>query len=64
MEELDVLQAPAKDMRFLAEKNHEFPVAFNFGGPRFFEYESGSPLNRAERRKMARDARKAAKKSK
>lgn len=62
MEELDVLQAPAKDVQYFGRKGHEFPIPFNFGGPKFYEYESGAPMNRAERRRMAREARKASKK--
>ena len=61
MEELDVLQAPTKDVQYFGRKGHEFPMPFNFGGPKFYQYESGAPMNRAERRRMARDARKEAK---
>ena len=63
MEELDVLQAPAKDVQYLGKEVHEFPIPFNFGGPQLYEYEPGSPLNRAERRRMEREARKEAKKA-
>jgi hypothetical protein len=63
MEELDVLQAPAKDMQYLGMKAHEFPIPFDFGGPKFYEYESAPPMNRAERRRMAREVRKATKKA-
>jgi hypothetical protein len=63
MEELDVLQAPAKDVHYFGIKSHEFPIPFNFGGPKSYEYESGAAMNRAERRRMAREARKEAKKA-
>ncbi|KKB69796.1 hypothetical protein [Burkholderia pseudomallei] len=63
MEELDVLQAPPKDVQYFGRKGHEFPMPYNFGGPKFYEYESGAPMNRAERRKMAREARKETKKA-
>ena len=61
MEELDVLQAPAKDVRYFGRKGHEFPVPFNFGGPKFYGHESEPAMNRAERRRLARAARKEAK---
>lgn len=63
MAELDVLQAPAKDVQYFGRKGHEFPMPFSFGGPKFYEYESGAPMNRAERRRMAREARKEARKA-
>jgi len=63
MEELDVLQVPAKDVRYFGSKGHEFPLAFSFGGPKFHEYESVTPKNRADRRRLAREARKQAKKA-
>jgi hypothetical protein len=63
MEELDVLQAPAKDVQYFGRKGHEFPMPFNLGGPKFYEYESGAPMNRAERRRITREARKQAKKA-
>ncbi len=62
MEELDVLQTSARDVQLVAGRSHEFPMPFNFDGPKFYEYPSGMPMNRAERRRMARDARKAEKK--
>jgi hypothetical protein len=62
-EELDVLQTPAKDAQYFGTKNHEFPIPFNFRRPNFYEYGSGAPMNRAERRRMAREARKEAKKA-
>ncbi len=58
MEELDVLQTPVKDVQYLGIRSREFPMPFNFGGPKFHEYESGAPMNREERRRMAREARK------
>lgn len=64
MEDLDVLQAPGKDVRYFGATAREFPIPFNFGGPKFYDYESGTPMNRAGRRRMAREARKAAKKKK
>jgi len=63
MEELDVLQVPTKDVQYFGSKGHEFPMPFNFGGPKFYEYESVAPMNRAERRRMTREARKEAKKA-
>ncbi|MEC4242349.1 hypothetical protein [Pseudomonas sp. DSV-1] len=63
MEELDVLQTPSKDVQYFGGGDHEFPMPFNFGGPKFYEYGSGTPMNRAERRKMAKEARKEAKKA-
>lgn len=63
MEELDVLQAPTEDVHYFGRKGHEFPMPFNFDGPKFYEYGSGAPMNRAERRRMAREARKEAKKA-
>lgn len=60
-EELDVLQEPIEDVQLFGRKGHEFPMPFNFGGPKFYEYESSAPMNRAERRRMAREARKASK---
>lgn len=63
MEELDVLQAPAKEVQYFGRKAHEFPMPFNFGGPKFYGYESGAPMNRAKRRRMAREAQRGAKKA-
>lgn len=63
MEELDVLQTPAKDVQFFGTKGHEFPMPFNFGGSKFYEYEPDTPINRAERRRIAREAQKEAKKA-
>ncbi|MCO2789301.1 hypothetical protein FA287_11330 [Pseudomonas aeruginosa] len=63
MEELDVLQTPAQEVECFGGKSHEFPMPFNLGGPKFYDYESGVPMNRAERRRMAREARKKAKKA-
>lgn len=63
MEELDVLQTPAKDVQLFGTESHEFPTPFNFGGPMFYECETGAPMSRAERRRMEREARKEAKKA-
>lgn len=63
MEELDVLQVPTEDVQYFGRKGHEFPMPFNFGGPKFYEYESGTAMNRAKRRRMAREARKKSKKA-
>lgn len=64
MAELDVLQTPAQDMQLFGINNREFPMPFNFGeGHRFYDYETGTPINRAERRRMAREARKSRKKA-
>jgi hypothetical protein len=63
LEELAVLQAPANEMELLHTRDYEFPMPFRFGGPEFYDARSGVPLNRAERRRMARQNRKDAKKS-
>ena len=63
IKELDVLQALAEDVQYFGRKGHEFPMPFNFDGPKFYEYGFGVPTNRAERRRMAREARKEAKKA-
>lgn len=62
MAEIDVLQAPTKDVQYFGGRGHEFPIPFTFGGPMFYEYESGAPVTRAERRRMAREAREEAEK--
>ena len=62
MEGLDVLQTPAKDLQYFGGKSHEFPMPFHFGGPRFYEHETGMPMSRAKRRQMEREAKKLAKK--
>lgn len=62
MEELDVLQTPAEGAQYFGIKSHEFPMPFNFGDSKFYEYEPYSPMNRAERRRTAREARKNANK--
>ncbi|SIP87813.1 hypothetical protein SAMN05421829_101131 [Aromatoleum tolulyticum] len=61
MEEFDVLQGPAKDVLYYG--SHEFPMPFNFRAPNAYTYNSGAPMNRAERRRMAREARKEAKRA-
>lgn len=58
MEELDVLQTPVEDVKYFGEKGHEFPLPFNFGGPNVYENVPSVTVNRAERRRMAREARK------
>jgi len=58
MEELDVLQTPAQEIKLFGGRSHEFPMPFKFGGPKFYEYPKGTSMNRAERRRMAREARK------
>ncbi|NIE57779.1 MULTISPECIES: hypothetical protein [unclassified Burkholderia] len=63
MEELDVFQTPPEDLTCFATKDHEFPLPFEFQGPSFYEYGSGIPMNRAERRRMAREVRREAKQS-
>jgi hypothetical protein len=63
MEEFDILQVPAEDVQYFGSKVHEFPMSFNFNGPKFYEYGSGAPMNRAERRRRAREVRKEAKKA-
>jgi hypothetical protein len=63
MEELDVLQTPVKAVQYFGGKGHEFPMPFNFSGAKFYEYETVAPMNRAERRRMAREARREAKKA-
>ena len=37
MEELDVLQTPAQEVKLFGGRSHEFPVPFEFGGPKFYE---------------------------
>jgi len=64
MEELDVLQTPAKDLKFFGSRGHEFPMPFNFAGTKFNDLETGMPMNRAARRKMEREAKKKARKAK
>ena len=61
MEGLDVLRTPAAEIKLFGGRSHEFPMPFEFGSPKFLEYPSGMPMNRAERRKMTREARKEAK---
>jgi len=63
MRELDVLQTPAEDLQYFGGRSHEFPMPFNFGGPKFHEYGTGTPMNRAERRRKDREARKTVKKA-
>lgn len=58
MEDLDVLQTPAHEVRYVGGRAREFPLPFQFGGPSFYDFESGVPTNRAERRKMASQARR------
>lgn len=62
MEELDVLQTPAKDLQLFGTRGHEFPMPFNFAGPKFYEFGTGAPMNRAARRKMEREGKKKAQK--
>lgn len=63
-ENLDVLQTPPEDLKYFGSTLQEFPMPFSFGGPTFLDYESGIPMNRAERRRMASEARKQAKRAK
>lgn len=63
MEELDVLQTPTSEVKLFGGRSHEFPMPFEFGGPKFYEYPTGTRMNRAERRKMEREARKEARKA-
>lgn len=63
MHELDVLQTPAEDVQYFGGRSHEFPMPFNFGGPKFYEYGTGTPMNRAERRRMDRETKKMVKKA-
>lgn len=62
-QELDVLQGPAEDVQYFGNKGHEFPIPFEFGGPKFYEHESGVSMSRAERRRVAREIRKEAKRA-
>lgn len=57
MEDLDVLQQPQAEVHLIRGRSQEFPVPFHFGGPKFIDYETGMPINRAARRKMDRAAR-------
>lgn len=61
MEELDIMQAPANEVQYFGGMRHEFPMPFNFGSEVFQEYGAGVPMNRAERRRMEKEARKATK---
>ena len=61
MEEMDVLQTPTTEIKLIRGRSHEFPMPFKFGSPKFLEYPSGTPMNRAARRKISREARKEAK---
>lgn len=55
MEELAVLQSPT--MKAFRDRDHEFPIPFNFSeGPEFLSTD-GFPMNRAARRAMAKRAR-------
>ena len=58
MHELDVLQTPAEDLQYFGGRSHEFPMPFEFGGPKFHDYKTGKAMNRAERRKLDREMRK------
>lgn len=64
MEGLDVLQTPTEDVQYFGKRGHEFPMPFNFGGPKFYDYETGAAMNRRERRRMARETRKQSKRAK
>lgn len=61
MEELDVMQTPEAELQYFGAKRHEFPLPFNFSDGSFYHNDPAAPLNRAERRRMAKEARKAAK---
>lgn len=61
MEDLDVMQTPASEIKLFGTRQHEFPIPFEFGGTKFYENPTANPMNRAERRKMERNARKHAK---
>ncbi|WP_081630068.1 hypothetical protein [Thiomonas sp. FB-6] len=63
MRELDVLQTPDENLRYGRSREFEFPIPF--ASPREVRRDgpSGPPMNRAERRRMARDRRRAAKRS-
>ena len=63
MEELDVLQTPSPEVKLFGGRSHEFPMPFEFGRPKFYEYPTGTPMNRAKRRRMEREARSEAKKA-
>ena len=58
MEDLDVLQQPQAEVKLMRRRTQEFPMPFNFGGPKFADFETGMPMNRAARRKMEREARR------
>lgn len=62
MEELDILQTPANETRYFGGISREFPMPFSFGAGGLGEYEISTPMNRAERRRIEKEARKAAKK--
>jgi hypothetical protein len=63
MEELDVLQTPSPEVKLFGGRSHEFPMPFEFGRPKFYEYPTGTPMNRARRHRMEREARSEAKKA-
>jgi hypothetical protein len=58
MAELEVLQPKTAKM-FAGERQHEFPMPFNLSpGPAVYDVESGMPMNRAARRRIAKATRK------
>lgn len=63
MEELDVFQTPTSEIKLFGTRSQEFPLPFESGGPKFYAYPTGTPIKRAERRRMEREARKTAKNS-
>lgn len=62
MEELDVLQTPSNSTQYFGGTRQEFPMPFDFTDAVFQERGHGAPMNRAQRRRMEKEARKAAKK--
>lgn len=63
MEELYILQTPANETRYFGGISREFPMPFSFGTGGLGEYEISTPMNRADRRRIEKEARKAAKKN-
>lgn len=63
-DELDILR-PKTEMRMFRDSDHEFPTPFKFvDSPSQYLGPGGVPMNRAERRRADREAKKNAKKAK
>ncbi|ELQ01678.1 hypothetical protein [Pseudomonas syringae] len=62
MRELDVLQTPPSEAQYFGVTHNEFPMPFNFRDDVYHQYEPDMAMNRAQRRRMEKEARKATKK--